>query len=280
MKRILITGTHSYIGDSFFNFMSRWREDYLIESIDLRKDTWKNQDFSSFDVIFHVTGIAHRKETEDNAHEYFEVNRDLAIAVAKKAKAEEVKQFIFLSSGTIYGIETGVITKDTPINAKTYYGKSKAEAEVALRGMEDDNFRVTILRPLMVYGKGCKGNFQTIIKIVKKSPIFPRTHNHRSLIYIDNLSSFVKMAIDQELSGTYFPKNKEDVDTYDIVNGVAEALGKTIYMSWLLGGLIYLFRGFFSVTRKAFTDMIYENTEDFDYSYCVVNGKDSIFRSV
>lgn len=280
MKRILVTGIYSYLGDSFAKFMSQWPEDYLIEFIDLRTGEWKNVSFKGYDAIYHVAGVAHRKETKANAHEYFEINRDLVIAVAKKAKCEGVKQFIFLSSGTIYGIETGVITKKTPINAKTNYGKSKAEAEQELSKLNDDSFHVAILRPLMVYGKGCRGNFQLIIKIVKVSPVFPRVHNHRSLIYIDNLSSFVKMSIDKDLSGIFFPKNKEDVDIYDIAKDIAKALGKKIYMSWVLGGLLYIIRGLFDVTRKAFTDKIYKDTEDFDYCYCICDSKDSILKSV
>ena len=142
MKRVLITGVHSYIGDSFGKFVSQWPDKYTVDKIDLRSKEWDQADFSKYDSIYHVTGIAHRKETAENAHEYFEVNRDLAVAVAKKAKAEGVKQFIFLSSGTIYGIETGVITKETPINAKTNYGKSKAEAEEELRTLNDESFHV------------------------------------------------------------------------------------------------------------------------------------------
>ena len=280
MKKILVTGVQSYLGDSFARFMSQWPEEYEIDFIDLRKDEWKYAGFSGYDAIYHVTGIAHRKETKENAHEYYEVNRDLTAAVAEKARAEGVKQFIFLSSGTVYGVETGIITKTTPINPKSNYGKSKAEAEKALLELEDANFKVAILRPLMVYGKGCKGNYQAIIKIVKKSPIFPRVHNRRSLIYIDNLSSFVKLTLDKELSGIFFPKNKTDVDIYEIVRIAAEALDKKIYMSWILGGIIYVCRGLFGITRKAFTDMVYKETDDFDYSYCVVDGKESIYRSI
>lgn len=280
MKHILVTGTHSYLGDSFIEYLSQWKEEYETDTVDLRTDEWKKTSFRKYDVIYHVTGIAHRKETLENAHEYYEVNRDLAIAVAQKAKTEGVKQFIFLSSGTIYGVETGVITKDTPINANTHYGRSKAEAENELRKLDDDSFHVAILRPLMVYGKGCKGNFQAIIKIVKKSPVFPRVHNKRSLIYVDNLSSFVKMTVDKNLTGIFFPKNREDVDIYDIAKGISEKLGKKIYMSFILGGLIYIFRNAFSTTRKAFTDKYYQGTEEFDYSYCVCDTKESIRKSV
>lgn len=280
MKRVLVTGTHSYLGDSFAQYISQWVDQYEVSFIDLKDSNWMESDFSKYDSIYHVTGIAHRKEMPKNAHEYFEINRDLAVNVAKKAKEEGVKQFIFVSSGSIYGIETGIITRDTPLQAKSSYGRSKAAAEAQLKKLESDKFKVVILRPLMVYGKNCRGNFQTIIKIIKKSPVFPRVHNKRSIIYIDNLSSFVKMCIDKQLSGIFFPKNSEDVDTYEIARGVADSLGKKIYMSWVLGGIVYAFRNLFGITRKAFTDLVYSGTEEFNYSYCVVETKESIRKSV
>ena len=119
MKKILVTGIHSYLGDSFAQFMSQWAEQYKVSFIDLKDSNWVKDDFSKFDSIYHVAGIAHRKETPENAHEYFKINRDLAVNVAHKAKGEGVKQFIFLSSGSIYGIETGIITKNTPPQAKS-----------------------------------------------------------------------------------------------------------------------------------------------------------------
>lgn len=280
MKRILITGENSYIGDSFITYMSKWPEEYYVESIDVKSNKWKKIDFHSFDSIYHVAGIAHRKETKQNAHEYYKVNGDLAFEIAKKAKEEGVKQFIFLSSGTIFGMESGSISKETPLNPKSNYGKSKAYAEKLLVSLKSTNYKIVILRPLMVYGKGCKGNFQSVIKIVKCSPVFPRVHNKRSLIHIDNLCSFVKMSVDKELSGIYFPKNEEDVDIYEIVTELANSMGKHIYMSSILGLFIYLFRDFFSITRKAFSDLTYIDTDEFDFSYCVVSNEDSLVNLI
>ncbi len=280
MKKILVVGTNSYIGDSFGEFISQWPDSYTTEYIDLQDSSWEQSSFAKYDVLFHVAGIAHIKETKENANLYYEVNRDLSYHVAQKAKMDGVKQFVFLSSGSVYGIDTGVITNNTPLAPKTHYGKSKAEAEELLITLEDATFSVVILRPLMVYGKNCKGNFQTVVKIVREFPVFPRIHNKRSLVYIDNLSSFVKLAIDQQLNGIYFPKNKEDVDTYEIATGVAEALGKKIIFSRFLGTIINILRNHFSVTRKAFGDLVYADTEAFNYSYCVVDTKQSIRNSI
>src|SRR5699024_2819593 len=158
---------------------------------------WKEKDFSMYDVVVHVAGIAHRKETKENAQLYYEINRDLAYDVAQKSKTESVKQFIFLSSMSVYGLEEGVIDGRTPLHPKSNYGKSKLEAENLIQPLENKNFKVAIIRPPMIYGKDCKGNYQRLAKIAKKVPVFPKIDNKRSMIYIDNLSEFIRLSIDR-----------------------------------------------------------------------------------
>ena len=137
MKKILITGANSYIGSSFEAYMKKWTDKYVIDTVDMIDETWKEKKFSSYDVVFHVAGIAHKKETKQNAHLYYKVNRDLAIETAKKAKTDGVKQFVFLSSMSIYGLEEGIISKDTVPMPKSNYGKSKLEAEKILLSYKD-----------------------------------------------------------------------------------------------------------------------------------------------
>lgn len=68
----------------------------------------------------------------DQEELYYRVNRDLTIEVAEKAKAEGVKQFIFMSSMIVYGasklwiVEMKVITADTPARPTNFYGNSKS----------------------------------------------------------------------------------------------------------------------------------------------------------
>lgn len=156
MKKILIAGAGSYIGVSFKNYMNQYKNDYIVDTLDLKSKSWRKKNFSDYDVIFHVAGIAHIKETKENTELYYKVNKDLTIEVAKKAKKDKVKQFIFLSSMSVYGLEVGTITSETLPNPNTNYGKSKLMAEEALNKLSDDSFKVVILRPPMVYGEGCK----------------------------------------------------------------------------------------------------------------------------
>lgn len=280
MKRILITGAQSYIGTSLENYIGKWPEEYSVDTVDMIDGTWREKDFSEYDVIFHVAGIAHKKETKDNSSLYYKVNRDIAVETAIKAKESGVKQLIFLSSMSVYGMNTGSITKETTPFPKSNYGKSKLQAEEGIIALSDDCFKVCVLRPPMVYGKGCKGNFQTVVSIVKKLPVFPKIKNERSLIYIDNLSSFVKLCIDKQLSGVYFPQNKEYVKTVDMAKNIAIKLEKKRYFSYLLGFGVFLLRPFVSAAKKAFGTLKYVDTEEFDFSYCVVDNDESIRRSI
>lgn len=281
MKRILITGANSYIGTSFENYIkANFPNGYTVDTVDMIGGAWRDKSFAGYDTVFHVAGIAHQKETKENAHTYYEVNRDLAIETAKKAKAEGVGQFIFLSSMSVYGKDVGVISSDTAPAPKSNYGRSKWQAEQALSEIADDNFKLCVIRPPMVYGKGCKGNFQTIIKIVKKSPVFPRIKNERSMIYIDNLSSYVKMCIDGTLCGVHTPQNAEYVQTMDIARIIARRLDKKIYFSYVLGAGVVVFRPFLSVMQKAFGTLVYQKTEETDWGFCVVTNPVSLERSI
>lgn len=281
MKRILITGANSYIGTSFEKYIKEnFPNDYVVDTVDMIDGSWREKDFSGYDSVFHVAGIAHQKETKGNAPSYYKVNRDLAIETAQKAKTEGVKQFIFLSSMSVYGMDTGVITKETVPNPKSNYGKSKLQAEEGGNILADDGFKVCIVRPPMVYGKNCKGNFQTVVKIVKKSPIFPRIKNERSMIYIDNLSSFIKMCVDQNLSGLYCPQNRDYVRTIDMARIIAAGLGKKLYFSFLLGLGVWVLRPFCGVAKKGFGTLIYKDTEKFDFSYCTTDYYETFKKSV
>lgn len=281
MKKILVVGKNSYIGTSFINYMiSNYPNEYQFNELDTYGEEWKNFEYSKYDVVYQVAGIAHIKETQENSYLYYKVNRDLAVEIAKLAKNAGVKQFVYLSSMSVYGMTTGVITKNTIPNPTTNYGKSKLQAEKELKKLNDDNFCVTILRPPMVYGKGCKGNFQSLIKIAKALPVFPYVDNERSMIYIDNLSSFVRLAIDEKTDGIFFPQNKNYVNTTEMQKNIALSLNKKIIILKSTYPLVKILRKVVPKANKAFGSLIYKNTEDFEFKYNVVNFEESIKESV
>ncbi len=279
MKKILVTGAGSYVGTSFINYMKRWSDEYVVVEIDMVDGSWRERDFSQYDAVFHVAGIAHQKETVENAPLYYKVNRDLAFETAEKAKKEGVKQFIFLSSMSVYGLTTGVVTKETVPRPNTNYGKSKLQAEEKIAPLADSRFGVVVLRPPMVYGPGCRGNFQTLLKLAKKTPVFPKIANRRSMIYIDNLSALIKICVDGELTGLYLPQNKEYANTTEIVEILAATLGRKIIVSATLGLGVALFRPCIGALQKAFGSLIYQNVEELEFEYCVCDNREAFMKS-
>ena len=229
MKRILITGKDSYIGTSFEKWVSRWPEKYEVATVDTINNEWKDMDFSFFDVILHVAAIVHKKEKKEMAALYEKVNSKLPIEIAQKAKADGVKQFVFMSTMSVYGLDSGCIDKETPLIAKTLYGKSKLEAERNLRKIANDNFKVAIIRPPMVYGKNSKGNYQRLSKLVKKLPFFPELHNQRSMIFIFNLCEFIRLIIENKENKIFHPQNDDYVDTVELVETMTQCNKKNIY---------------------------------------------------
>lgn len=259
MKKILITGANSYIGTSFEKYIAQFGDEYKIDTVDMIGEAWKSKDFSEYDTVFHVAGIAHQKETLENAHLYYEVNRNLAVATAKKAKREGVRQFILLSSMSVYGMDTGVITKDTVPHPKSHYGKSKLQADEKIAKLECDTFKVAILRPPMVYGKGCKGNYQRLRSFALKSPIFPDYPNQRSMVFIDNLCEFVKKAADEKKHGLFFPQNAEYVNTSEIVRIISRKHNKNILFISFVNPIIRIMP--FGIIKKVFGNLVYERQD-------------------
>lgn len=255
MKRILITGADSYIGSSFERYMKQWPDQYIVDTVDLIDSTWRKKSFAEYDVIFHVAGIAHIKETKKNEQLYYKINRDLTVEVAKKAKNDGSEQFIFMSTMSVYGQETGIITQNTLPNPKNNYGKSKLQAEKLIESLQNDVFKVAILRPPMVYGKGCKGNYARLANLSIRTPIFPDIKNNRSMIYIDNLCEYIRRVIDKDIGGIFFPQDHEYICTTDMVRMIAEIHGKKIFFTKFFNPLFKFIK--LNTFNKLFGDLTY-----------------------
>ncbi len=257
-KKILVMGAGSYIGESFKEYMEQWPDTYEIDTVDTTESAWREKDFEDYDVIYDVAGIAHIRETDENRHLYYEVNRDLAVEAAVKAKEAGVGLFVYLSTMAIYGMSVGKITKHTPIHPLNAYSISKIEAEKTLKELADDKFKVAIIKPPMVYGKDCKGNYQLLRKFAIKFGFFPAYKNERSMIYIDNLSSAIRGIIHYGESGSYFPQNPEYVNTCEMVKNIAKCNGRRFYSTKRLNLIIQIVSKRINLLQKVFGTLIYE----------------------
>lgn len=288
MKKILITGANSYIGTSFAKYMAQWPQEYQADTIDMIDGSWREKSFAGYDSVFHVAGIAHirtNKLNEQSRERYWKVNALLPVEVASKAKAEDVGQFIFLSSMSVYG-EHGsikhpvVITRETRPSPKDIYGKSKLKAEEGVLSLNDEDFRVCVLRPPMIYGPRCKGNYRLLEKAALKLPIFPDVKNQRSMLFIDNLCAYVRIAINTNSFGILLPQNNEYICTSEMVRQIALVNGRRIRMTKVFNPLLGLLSGRIGVVDKVFGNLTYDmSMSDYSFDYRVVDFQHSIALS-
>lgn len=293
-KKVLITGAGSYIGESFRKYAAgHYGENFEIDVIDMIDGTWRNHDFSSYDSVYHVAGIAHAdvgNVSEKTKKKYYEVNTDLAIETAQKAKNAGVKQFVFMSSMIIYGESAGYgkkrkIDRNTHPAPANFYGDSKWQADKGVRALADEQFHVAVLRPPMIYGNGSKGNYQTLSKLARKLPVFPNVDNERSMLHIDNLCEFLCQLMLLGEGGVFIPQNGEYTNTADMVREIAKASGKKNIQTRLLNPMVWLGSKIpgkiGGLVNKAFGSMTYaqELSEYPGVDYRVVDFRESIRRT-
>lgn len=291
MKKVLITGAHSYIGESFEKWVSKSHPgEFKIDTVDMVDGSWRERSFKGYDSVFHVAGLAHAdvgKVSEERKAFYYKINRDLAIETAEKAKADGVKQFVFMSSIIVYGESAGIgkkkiITQNTKPHPANFYGDSKWQADKGVRKLSDKNFMVAVLRPPMIYGKGSKGNYPTLAKMAKRLPAFPDIENERSMLHIDNLCEFLSLLIFDGGGGIYFPQNREYVKTSEMVRCIACVADHKIWITKLLNPVVWIVGiipgNIARLVNKAFGNYVYETKISgyYEGNYQVNNLKQSI----
>jgi nucleoside-diphosphate-sugar epimerase len=281
-RKILLTGKGSYVGTNVIKWLEQWPDQYEVVELSVRGTEWKRHDFSIYDVVLHVAGIAHVSTDPSMEQQYYKVNRDLAIEVAEKAKKEHIKQFIFTSSIIVYGGSSHinkkrVIDRSTIPQPSNFYGNSKLQAEEGINLLESDDFKVVIIRPPMIYGKGSKGNYPKLASFARKFPVFPDIDNERSMLHIDNLCEFIRLMINNNEHGLYFPQNKEYVNTSQMVKLISEIQGKRIYFVRIFNPLIRFMSKYIMTVNKVFGSMIYErDMSQYKNNYIIRDLKDSI----
>lgn len=293
MKKVLITGANSYIGVSFEKYVAdHYTSNLSIDTVNMIDGSWRQKDFSVYDIVYHVAGIAHAdvgNVSDKVKSEYYAINTDLAIETAKKAKAEGVKQFVFMSSAIIYGDsapygKAKIITRETRPVPANFYGDSKLQADLGIQSLSDANFLTCILRPPMIYGKRSKGNYPILAKIAKKLPVFPDCNNQRSMLYIENLCEFLCQIMLRGESGIFFPQNAEYIRTSQMVKIIAEVCGHKIAVSkawnWVVKVAAAIPGKPRRLANKAFGNLTYDQSiSKYWFEYQIVDLKTSIERT-
>jgi nucleoside-diphosphate-sugar epimerase len=224
-QKILVTGANGFIGKRFIEYN---KERFEITTLSVRDEIYKTFDFTGFDSIVHLAGKAHDMDCKDDS-EYFKVNADITKTLALKAKADGVNHFIYISSVKVYGKEDrGLITEKSECFPEDAYGKSKLQAEQFLQTIKDENFKVAIVRPPMVYGAGVKGNMDRLIHLCqKKYPLpFGNIGNLRTMVFVDNLVEILNAIIDYKAEGIFIPGDKKPISTDALILMIKQSLGE------------------------------------------------------
>lgn len=266
--RILIIGKNSYIGNHIDEWLSK--HGHEVFQLDVLTEDWKVFDYNGYDAIVHVAGIVHRPDCND-ADLYRRVNTEMPVAIAEKYKRSKCSSgissskgtFVFLSTMAVFGtpkrLGKNLITADTPMSPMGLYGQSKATAEEKLLKLQDGHFDVVVVRPPNVYGKDCRGGYiPGFVKVVKKLPVIPAAYTDvkQSMLYIDNLCEFIRLAIEQKRQGVFMPQDDKAVSAVEITSAIARGLGKKPRTSRLLGLFVRL-GSFLSLIQKAYGGVEY-----------------------
>lgn len=178
-----------------------------------------------------------RESEKDSSHTFHVVNVDLTLALARRAVANGVKRFVFLSSVKVNGEHTApeqLFRPDDRPAPQDAYALSKWEAEQGLREIaKETGLEIVVIRPPLVYGPGVKGNFATLMRWVEKGVFLPlgAVHNRRSMIALENLVSFIALCADQMSSPqaqnqVFLVSDGTPVSTTELLQKIAFAYGR------------------------------------------------------
>ncbi len=253
--KLLITCSNGFVGSYFIN---QYKEKYEIKTFSFLKDDINSLDCSDLDVVFHLSALVHQMGGA-SCKEYERVNVTQTLQLAKKAKECGVKQFVFMSTVKVYGEETeSVYTEKSICNPEDEYGKSKLKAELELKKLEDEIFKVSIIRTPIVYGYGVKANIKSLVKLVNKMPILPfgNIQNKRSMVYIGNLCYLVDVVIEQQKAGVFLASDDEPLSTSRLIELIAKNLNKKVYLI-----KIPFFESFLKLVKPSFHKRLYGSLE-------------------
>lgn len=209
----------------------------VIEIDDLQNNVNWKKNLENIDVIIHTAARVHvmNDQADDPLNEYRRVNVDGTLNLAQQAADIGVKRFIFLSSIKVNGEAT---FSNNPFKPEDIprpvdpYGIAKLEAERGLFDIADQSgMEVVCIRPTLVYGSGAKGNFSTLLWLVKQRiplPLAGATNNRRSLVALGNLVDLLIRCIEHPKAGnqTFLVSDGEDVSTADLICRIGHALGQ------------------------------------------------------
>jgi UDP-glucose 4-epimerase len=240
--KVIVSGSSGFIGTNFI----KNSENLSIVEVDLLTQTVEDINFAGIDSVLHLAALVHQMRGAPE-EQYFKINRDLALELAAKAKSQGVKQFVFMSTAKVFGESTtgkSAWNENSECNPQDTYGRSKYEAEKLLLGLQNEYFKVAVVRSPLVYGIGVKANMYNLVKLVNRFPVLPLggINNVRSIAYVGNLVALLKHIIFTQASGIFIAGDREPLSTTKLVELISMASDKKVILFKTPGFMLQLAR--------------------------------------
>lgn len=241
MHNVLVTGASGFVGRAVGTAIEQrgWHVRrasrnggdgcLAMGEIDGRTD-WSSA-LAGCDAVVHLAARVHmmgRAEAADTAA-FMTTNRDATIKLAEDAARAGVKRLVFMSTVKVNGEGRALPYRaDEPPAPEGAYAVSKWQAEQGLHEVAArTGLEVVIIRPPLVYGPGVKGNFRSLINLVRRGVPLPlgSVRNRRSLVGVTNLASAVCAALEHPAAAgrTYLVSDQDDLSVPDLIRAIARA---------------------------------------------------------
>ena len=267
MQKILVTGANGFVGKMVcaellargFEVMAAVRsapEGANANSSGLRfigvgnidADTDWSEALAGCTGVIHLAARAHilNDEVADPLAAFRATNVAGSLQLARCAARAGIARFVFVSSVGVNGNrnQRPFTEDDTPLPAEPY-AVSKLEAELALRAEAANSaMALVVVRPPLVYGPGCPGNFLRLLKLLSsRIPLpFGAMRNRRSFIGVWNLADFLATCVvhDKAAGQVFLVSDMDDVTLPDLLRGLARGMDSSASLfsvppGWLAG---------------------------------------------
>jgi GlcNAc-P-P-Und epimerase len=274
MQEILLIGASGFVGTRLIDIT---KKEFAVSNLDKQQSPFFSQLTTIGDVrnpaniekalqgknTVVLLAAEHRDDVSPVSL-YYDVNVQGTKNVLAAMDKAGVQHIIFTSSVAVYGINKQNPNEEHPADPFNHYGKSKWQAEEALRGWFNQNpleKSLTIIRPTVIFGERNRGNVYNLLKQIAsgKFLMVGKGTNYKSMAYVGNIAAFIKYHLQNTKPGyqVFNYIDKPDLNMNELVAQVEKSLNKNIpsthlsYWLGMLGG--YGFDIFSKLTRRKFS---------------------------
>lgn len=173
-------------------------------------------------VVVHAGAMSKVDECEQNQWEAYVTNVEGTVTMLLNAE-EHKCFFVFVSTDFIFDGEKGMYKEDDIPNPVNFYGKTKLEAEAAVKEYEYD---WAIARTILVYGKPITGkaNILTVVKekLEKGEEYNVVSDQLRTPTYVEDLAAAIVSIIERKATGIYHIGGADILTPYEMACAVAD----------------------------------------------------------